>query len=191
MMFKKKLYAGLFLLLTACGATSEVTLMEALPTVNASVKPAVSTNPKDQTIQPANSSSLVDSVRPISSSMPSASAMPSSIAEASPASIKQGQFKNSFHTVTGKAFLLESAGKNYARLEDFSTDNGPDLFVYLVKNAEGNAKMASEFVNLGRLKATNGNQNYEIPAGTDLSQIKSISIWCQAFSVNFGFAPLM
>ena len=45
-------------------------------------------------------------------------------------------------------------------------------------------------VNLGKLKANNGNQNYNIPDGTDLSKYDSVLIWCKQFSVLFGNAEL-
>ncbi|MGI8831251.1 MAG: DM13 domain-containing protein, partial [Nitrososphaeraceae archaeon] len=45
-------------------------------------------------------------------------------------------------------------------------------------------------VNVGKLKANNGNQNYDIPAATDLSKYDTILIWCRPFSVLFGSAEL-
>jgi hypothetical protein len=45
-------------------------------------------------------------------------------------------------------------------------------------------------LNLGRLKGNQGNQNYELPADFDPSTYRSISVWCQRFSVNFATAPL-
>jgi hypothetical protein len=50
-------------------------------------------------------------------------------------------------------------------LEDLVVTNGPDLYVYLSTD-----KSASDFVNLGRLKANMGNQNYPIPGGTDMTK---------------------
>ena len=76
-------------------------------------------------------------------------------------------------------------GKNILRFEDFHSTNGPDLHVYLATD-----NMASDFVNLGRLKANNGNQNYEIPEGTDISKYDTALIWCKQFSVLFGHAEL-
>ena len=59
------------------------------------------------------------------------------------------------------------------------------MYVYLSTD-----KNAVDFVNLGRLKANNGNQNYDIPPGTDLSKYDTALIWCKAFSVLFGSAEL-
>ena len=50
-------------------------------------------------------------------------------------------------------------------LEDLVVTNGPDLYVYLSTD-----KSASDFVNLGRLKANMGNQNYPITGGTDMTK---------------------
>ncbi len=71
------------------------------------------------------------------------------------------------------------------RLENFKATNGPDLYVYLATE-----NSASDFVNLGRLKGNIGNQNYDIPEGTDLSRYNTVLIWCKAFSVLFGSAKL-
>jgi hypothetical protein len=71
------------------------------------------------------------------------------------------------------------------RLENFKSTNGPDLYVYLATD-----KSASDFVDLGRLKGNIGNQNYEIPEGTDFSRYDTVLIWCKAFSVLFGSAEL-
>ena len=93
-----------------------------------------------------------------------------------------------FHFGSGRATVLQtSPGRFTLRLEDFSVRNGPDLFVYLSPSPDGYADGAVE---LGALKATDGSFNYEIPAGTDLSTIGSVVVWCRAFSVLFATAPL-
>ena len=51
-------------------------------------------------------------------------------------------------------------------------------------------KDAREFVSLGRLRATEGNVNYEIPAGTDASEYRYALIWCKQFGVLFNSAEL-
>jgi hypothetical protein len=40
------------------------------------------------------------------------------------------------------------------------------------------------------LKATNGDEVYAVPAGTDIAQYKSVLVWCDRFSVGFGVAGL-
>jgi hypothetical protein len=100
-----------------------------------------------------------------------------------------GQFMgvgDGIHEAEGiaKEISLED-GRQFVRFENFKVTNGPDLFVYLATD-----KSASDFVDLGKLKANNGNQNYQIPPGTDLSKYNTVVIWCKAFSVLFGSAEL-
>jgi hypothetical protein len=86
---------------------------------------------------------------------------------------------------TAKVVPLQQVNSNILRLENLKVTNGPDLYVYLSTD-----KSASDFVNLGNLKANNGNQNYDIPTGTDLSKYDTVLIWCKAFSVLFGSVEL-
>ena len=91
-----------------------------------------------------------------------------------------------FHKAEGIAKVINLAdGRTFLRLENLKTTNGPDLYVYL-----SIGKDASDIVNLGRLKGNIGNQNYEIPAGADLSKYNTVLIWCKAFSTLFGSAKL-
>ena len=91
-----------------------------------------------------------------------------------------------FHKAEGITKVINLAdGRTFLRLENLKTTNGPDLYVYLSVG-----KDASDIVNLGRLKGNIGNQNYEIPAGTDLSKYDTVLIWCKAFSTLFGSAKL-
>jgi hypothetical protein len=92
-----------------------------------------------------------------------------------------------FHKVEGVAKVIQlGSGAEILRLENFKATNGPDLYVYLSED-----KSASDFLNVGRLKGNMGNQNYEIPAGTDLSKYNTVLIWCRAFSFLFGSAQLL
>jgi hypothetical protein len=89
------------------------------------------------------------------------------------------------HDASGLAKVIPVDGSNVLRLEDFMSTNGPDLYVYLSTD-----KQASDFIDLGRLKGNIGNQNYDIPTGTDLSKYDTVLIWCKQFSVLFGSAEL-
>ena len=91
-----------------------------------------------------------------------------------------------FHKAEGVAKVISLAdGKTFLRLENLKATNGPDLYVYL-----STGKDVSDIVNLGRLKGNIGNQNYEIPTGTDLAKYNTVLIWCKAFSTLFGSAKL-
>lgn len=90
------------------------------------------------------------------------------------------------HNAEGKAKILTlSDGSQIIRLEEFRSTNGPDVHLYLSTN-----KQASDFIDLGRLKANIGNQNYQIPVNTDYNKYNYVLIWCQPFSVLFGSAQL-
>ena len=90
------------------------------------------------------------------------------------------------HDAQGVTYTIPlENGENVLRLEDFKSTNGPDLYVYLSTD-----KHASDFVNLGELKANSGNQNYEIPNDVDLDKYNTVLIWCKAFGVLFGSAEL-
>lgn len=106
----------------------------------------------------------------------------------------QGSFYNLVHLSSGEAVVYQLADSSrILRLQNFSVDNGPDLYVYLVPVDPVPSTSGTEiagYYSLGRLKGNIGDQNYEIPADVDLSQYKSIVIWCQAFAVPFAAAPL-
>jgi len=92
-----------------------------------------------------------------------------------------------FHNAEGVAKIIQLAdGTDILRLENFKATNGPDLYVYLSTD-----KTNADIVNLGRLKGNIGNQNYLIPAGTDITKYNIALIWCRAFSVIFGSAQLL
>jgi Electron transfer DM13 len=91
-----------------------------------------------------------------------------------------------FHNAQGLAKVIPLGdGNSVLRLENFKSTNGPNVHLYLSTD-----KAASNFIDLGRLKANNGNQNYNIPYRTDLSKYNMVLIWCKDFSVLFGSADL-
>jgi hypothetical protein len=91
-----------------------------------------------------------------------------------------------FHNAEGLAKVIPLGdGSSILRLENFKSTNGPNVHLYLATD-----KAASNFIDLGKLKANNGNQNYNIPIGTDLSKYDMALIWCKDFSVLFGSAQL-
>lgn len=101
-------------------------------------------------------------------------------------SVLSGDFQDAdrFHKVSGIAKYVSDEDKTYLRFEDFESTNGPDLKVYLANDLEAN-----DYINLGKLKGNIGNQNYEV---TDINyeNYKYVLVWCEAFSVLFGYAEI-
>lgn len=102
--------------------------------------------------------------------------------------IYSGTFTNGpYGTVTGNAKIFENAdGTIDLKLEEFNSTNGPDLYVYLSKEA-----MPANFISLGKLKSTNGTQVYAIPGMPDFTEYQYISIHCKQYNHLFGYAILV
>ena len=77
---------------------------------------------------------------------------------------------------------------------DFRVGPGPKYHVYLVPRqtvrASGDVRDCM-FIDLGRLRAFEGSQNYPIPAGVDLKAYPSVVIWCEQFGVLISPADLV
>ena len=99
--------------------------------------------------------------------------------------IKSGTLVGVGHTVSGTAAIYESTGKKTVLLDPYSSQNGPDLKVYLSKDEK-----ASSYISLGKLKSTDGKQSYEIPDNPDVTDYKFVLVWCEQFTVIFGKAEL-
>ncbi len=114
-------------------------------------------------------------------------------APAGPTALAAGAFHSVAHDTRGTATVLDVDGKRILRLTDFATSNGPDVRVYLVAAsdaADNETVTKAGFVELGKLKGNQGDQNYDVPAELDLNQYRSVTIWCARFGVNFATAPL-
>jgi len=77
--------------------------------------------------------------------------------------------------------------------KDFEVGPGPDYHVYLVPKTDilsSDDVKETMYVDLGRLRAFKGSQNYAIPAGVDLKDFPSVVIWCQQFGVLISPADL-
>ena len=113
---------------------------------------------------------------------------------AQPAVLAQGSFVSQEHETSGFAKVVQLAdGSRYLRLENFATSDGPDVHVLLTDqpaSADWKSYDRGRYIPLGKLKATNGNQNYPIPPDAELAGMRSVSIWCDRFNVSFGSAPL-
>jgi hypothetical protein len=107
-----------------------------------------------------------------------------------------GTFHGQVHATSGKVAVYKGKdGTETLRLTSFKTSNGPDVHVILIAadDAMDNDNFLDkkvERVELGKLKGNEGDQNYTIPAGTDLTKFKTVVIYCERFNATFGAAPL-
>jgi hypothetical protein len=166
---------------TAVAAPTVAAVVVAAPTVAPALPAAVAVVEVAPTVAPA---------------LPTAApAQPTAIAE--PVALASGSFTriDSLHAAEGTAIIYQLPdGSRVLRLENFSAQNGPDLYVSLSGHPmpRSNAEtFDSGYVELERLKANQGNQNYALPAELDLAALKSVVIYCKAFSVVFSTAELL
>ncbi|MDE0668715.1 MAG: DM13 domain-containing protein [bacterium] len=107
--------------------------------------------------------------------------------------LASGEFSSRSHQTSGRALVLnDGSEQRFLRFENFRTDNGPDVNIYL-SSAPFDAPardFALDFVDLGDMKGNVGAQNYEIPPGVELDRYATVVVWCVRFSVAFGVAPL-
>ena len=113
-----------------------------------------------------------------------------------PEALYTGKLEGKVHQTGGRGTIYKSAGgKEYLQLSDFNTSNGPDVHVLLVR-AEDKAlendlvKGDLDSVELGTLKGNQGDQNYDLPSGTDLTKYQTVAIYCERFHAIFGLAKL-
>jgi len=115
---------------------------------------------------------------------------------AEPEALYTGRLEGKVHPTNGRATIYKSVdGKQYLRLSDFATSNGPDVHVLLVRaddKALGQEIVKGELdsVELGSLKGNQGDQNYDLPASADLNQYQAVAIYCERFHAIFGVAKL-
>lgn len=88
--------------------------------------------------------------------------------------------------VAGQAKIFLTNSQFMLKLENFSTSNGPDLKVYLSQ-----ASSPQDFISLGDLKSTNGNQVYTISGTPDFSKYKYVLIHCERYNHLFGSAEIL
>lgn len=89
------------------------------------------------------------------------------------------------HPASGTVRIIKTEDRDIIRYENFKTINGPDIYVYLAKDLK-----AKDFVSLGRVKATEGNINYDIPENIQVKDYKYVLVWCKAFGVLFNWAEI-
>ncbi len=97
----------------------------------------------------------------------------------------KGDFTSAAHPTSGIAKITKDKSKLI--FENFKSDKGPDLNIYLCSNLNN---IKSDYIDLGDIKGLNGNYSYSVNSSTNFSQYKYVVVWCVDFNVNFGYASL-
>jgi hypothetical protein len=117
-------------------------------------------------------------------------------ASTDPQPLYTGRLEGKAHQTSGRGTIYKTSdGRQYLRLTDFSTSNGPDVHVILARSDDENltqeiVKGQLDSVELGSLKGNQGDQNYDLPASVDLQKYNAAVIYCERFHAVFGVARL-
>ena len=161
-----------------------ITLDEPLPQAQVPQKPIIKDNLN--TMDPATKERFMKETENMEDHiMQGSDPMPSLLPSQVTTILAQAPLVARAHDVQGKALLVQAGDKKILRFEDLKTINGPDLRIYL--SADLNI---ADALDLGPIRATQGNVNYELPENTDIAKYKNALIWCRAFGVLFSYAQL-
>jgi hypothetical protein len=122
------------------------------------------------------------------SQMPAA--RPSAPAQPPPRNVQvaTGEVTAVGHSASGRASVVELAeGGRRLTLSDFDIDPGPQVVVRLVA---GGDLGSDDHVELGDLKGSKGNQQYTIPASTNIRRYDTVVFWCVPFTQALAEAKL-
>lgn len=113
---------------------------------------------------------------------------------------KSGTFVSGEHTTQGTVRITNKDGKSFVELDQsFKTsESGPDLVVILHRsdNVLNSTKPPSyplkegDYIIIAPLQKYSGTQTYSIPNNVNLTDYKSVAIWCRKFNATFGVANL-
>jgi len=96
------------------------------------------------------------------------------------------------HVGTGQAAIVELAdGGSVLTFSEFDIDPGAgDVRVYLAADDPQSDTDVSDFVDLGELKGSQGDQQYEIGDDVDLKRYDTAVVWCIPFTTRLAQASL-
>jgi Electron transfer DM13 len=103
-----------------------------------------------------------------------------------------GQFDGNAGRIT---VFKKPDGQEFLRVKDLTIAGDADAHVELAKSSEvtqaqGAAKADVGAIDLGSLKASQGDQNYDLPAATDLAKYDTVVIYNKRTSAILGSAKL-
>ena len=88
---------------------------------------------------------------------------------------------------SGRVSILRVGAALFLRFDGVEIAAAPAQHVYLSDRTDGRP---GKYTDLGALKATSGSFNYEVPAGVDLAEVRSVVSWCVQFNTTVTYAVL-
>lgn len=131
---------------------------------------------------------------------PGVTEAPGSVLPANSKLLAIGTINGQLRESSGTAKLVGlSDGRVQVYLDNLSTSEGQNLRVWLTDQPliEGKGEYGwhvfddGRYVDVGMLKSNLGNQVYDVPAGTNLDGLISLSIWCKGLAVSFAASQLV
>ena len=100
---------------------------------------------------------------------------------------REGLVTPASHSASGRARIVKLAagGRKLTLSDGFAIDPGPQVKVYLATDTSGRT-----FKDLGGLKGSKGDQQYELGGGVDLARYDTVVFWCVPFSQALSHAQL-
>ncbi|MEA5536911.1 DM13 domain-containing protein [Crocosphaera sp. XPORK-15E] len=114
--------------------------------------------------------------------------------------IKVGSFVSGEHPTEGNVRIISEEAQTFIELDsNFKTSEmGPDLVVILHRSSDviGSTNppayplQEGDYVVIAPLNQFSGMQRYVIPEEINLTEYKSVAIWCRKFNATFGAAVI-
>ncbi len=106
---------------------------------------------------------------------------------AGPVSVAEGGFTGvDGHDGTGQAEIVAEGAQRALTFTKFDVDPGPQVDVYLTTGPD----TIDDRIELGGLKGSAGNQQYEVPKGVNLKRYDTVVLWCIPFTTRIAVAEL-
>jgi hypothetical protein len=182
-----------------------VTLLACTPKPISQVAPAVTetllplqdespNSTQNPTAEPTLTEESIPSATPLVIPTATNTAEPSATIMFEPIALLQGTFYgvDENHIGSGNAVIVQIEKAEYSlHLENFNVTDGPGLHVILAEdNNPYNIATLGDYLDLGELQSTKGDQTYTISTGVDLAKYGSVVIYCVPFQAIFAIASL-
>lgn len=121
-------------------------------------------------------------------------AVPSATPTFEPTEILRGSFYgvDENHLGSGNAIIIQTqVGEYTLHLKNFNVTNGPGLHVILAEDDNPySVPTLGDYLDLGELKSTSGDQTYNLPIDVNLDKYGSVVVYCLPFQAIFAIAPI-